>query len=391
MGESLGELKSVIRNCLVIDNHAHNLLLPDKLDIYDLATSTTEAQELALKDTFTSLPHIRGANQLKELYGCDKDADWNSILAKRAQVLAEDPTGLIRKCLEGTHTILMDDGLNADDVHPYHFHDQFTVGKTRRIVRIETEAQDVMKGLMENPERKFSTDSDGKDSLWVEFARLFEHRIKSLIDDPEVVGFKSVVCYRTGLDVEPEHLTESALAAAIDDFHLYVDDVVQGKYRIAHKGVNDFLVGGTLQLLTSSLNETDMSKPIQFHTGLGDSDINLLRSNPAHLQPLIEAYPRVPFVILHSSYPYTREAGYLATVFANAYLDVGEVFPMLSRDGQLSVLKQSLELTPTSKLLWSTDGHFFPETYWLANKQFREALNQVRALLFQPTSNSSQY
>ncbi|KAL9085956.1 MAG: hypothetical protein Q9165_007318 [Trypethelium subeluteriae] len=377
MDASLHELRSVVHGCPVIDNHAHNLLLPDKLHAYEFATITTEAQGAALEDTYTSLSHIRGVNQLKELYGCDKDADWNSVLARRAQVLTDDPLGLVQKCLEGTHTILMDDGLDADTVHPYTFHDQFTIGKTRRIVRIEAEAQDAMRMLMENPDRKFSTDSAGKDSLWVEFAREFEQRIKNLILDPEVVGFKSVVCYRTGLDVEPEHLSESALGAAIDDFHLYVDNAARGQYRIEHKGVNDFLVGGTLQLLSSSRLETGMSKPIQFHTGLGDPDINLLRSNPAYLQAVIEKYPHVPFVILHSSYPYTREAGYLATVFKNAYLDVGEVFPMLSRDGQLSVLRQALELTPTSKLLWSTDGHWFPETYWLANRQFRQAFEQV--------------
>ena len=380
MDEPLNDLRSVIRNCPVIDNHAHNLLLPDKLETIEFTTITTEAQGPALKDVYTSLSHIRAANQLKELYGCDESADWNTILAQRAQILGEDPQGLTRQCFDGTHTILMDDGLDPEIAYPYNFHDQFTVGKTRRIVRIETEAQNIMRGLMENPNRKFSMDSVGKDALWVEFAREYEEQIKNLIHDPEVVGFKSVVCYRTGLDIEPEHLSDSALASSVDDFHLYVDAAAQGKYRIEYKGVNDFLVGGALQLLSSSAGETGTSKPIQFHTGLGDSDINLLRSNPAHLQPIIEKFPQVPFVILHSSYPYTREAGYLATVFSHVYLDVGEVFPMLSRDGQLSVLKQSFQLTPTSKLLWSTDGHYFPETYWLANKQFRHALEQVSRL-----------
>lgn len=85
----------------------------------------------------------------------------------------------------------------------------------------------------------------------------------------------------------------------------------------------------------------------------------------------------MPIVLLHSSYPYTREAGYLATVYKNVYLDFGEVFPMLSQDGQKSVVKQLLELTPTNKLLWSTDGHWFPETYALANAQMREVLSEV--------------
>lgn len=50
---------------------------------------------------------------------------------------------------------------------------------------------------------------------------------------------------------------------------------------------------------------------------------------------------------------------------------------MISQDGQKSVFKQLLELTPTNKLVWSTDGHWFPETYALANAQMREVLSEV--------------
>jgi glutamine synthetase len=82
-------------------------------------------------------------------------------------------------------------------------------------------------------------------------------------------------------------------------------------------------------------------------------------------------------VLLHASYPYTRQAGYLATVYHNVYLDFGEVFPILSKDGQKAVVKEMLELTPADKLLWSTDGHWFPETYALSNMQVREVLTEV--------------
>lgn len=40
-------------------------------------------------------------------------------------------------------------------------------------------------------------------------------------------------------------------------------------------------------------------------------------------------------------------------------------------------MRQALEITPMSKILWSTDGHHFPETYWLGNLQGREALETV--------------
>lgn len=65
--------------------------------------------------------------------------------------------------------------------------------------------------------------------------------------------------------------------------------------------------------------------PVQFHTGLGDNDLDLLVSSPGQMQQIIRAYPKTNFVLLHSSYPYTREAGYLTAMYKNVYLDFGEV------------------------------------------------------------------
>src|SRR5690606_32672319 len=107
--------------------------------------------------------------------------------------------------------------------------------------------------------------------------------------------------------------------------------------------------------------ESQHKKPIQFHTGLGDNDMTLSKASPALLQDFIRAYPTVPIVLLHASYPFTREAGYLASVYANVYADIGLIFPCLSQDGQETALRQILELCPWSKILWSTDGHYFPE------------------------------
>lgn len=93
---------------------------------------------------------------------------------------------------------------------------------------------------------------------------------------------------------------------------------------------------------------------VQFHTGLGDNDIVLSRASPAEMQPLIKAYPNTKIVLLHSSYPFTREAGYLTAVYANVFLDFGEVFPFVSAEGQAAVVRQVLELSPTNKIMWSS-------------------------------------
>ncbi|KAK3700183.1 hypothetical protein LTR37_016062 [Vermiconidia calcicola] len=379
--DSLNELREVIRTCPVIDNHAHNLLRPHGLKTGNLLTITTEASGDALEDTPTSLAHLRAVRQLRQLYDLPAGADWTAILEKRARLLETDADSLTRKCLEGTQTILVDDGLSSGDtIEPYSWHHKFTLSPCKRIVRIETLASDILSALHQQdklPVGVAPADEEACSLGWVTFITAFEQAIAAAVENPEVVGFKSVICYRTGLDIEVRRdidISEDGLRSFRRHF---LPECVARNFRVETKGMNDALVISTCKLIAAGYRQRDIAKPLQFHTGLGDNDINLLDSNPGCLQPLIAAFPTVPIVLLHSSYPYTREAGYLATVYKNCYLDIGEVFPMVSRDGQEKILRQSLELTPWSKLLWSTDGHFFPETYWLANVQGREAMEKV--------------
>ncbi|CAO2656084.1 Nn.00g048870.m01.CDS01 [Neocucurbitaria sp. VM-36] len=375
---SIDQLRHVAKNYPIIDNHAHNLILPKHSGTIPFETITTEAQGRALRDTFKALPHLRAAKQLRQLYECDEDADWEDILEQRVEWLRSDPERLHDRCFEGVHALLIDDGLaGPEKVYPYAYHDRYTKAPSKRIVRIETVAERLMESIVRDAteddlgEVKFLPDT------WVTFTDEFEREIQDAMKDPDVAGFKTVICYRTGLDIEPDY--EHAARAVGHPFERYVKACIRKReYRVKKKALNDYLVLRTLEILSEELPHSDsLSKPLQLHTGLGDNDINLLESNPAYLQPLIEAYPGVPFVLLHSAYPYTREAGYLATVYRHVYLDVGEVFPMVSRDGQRAILRQAMELVPGSKLLYSSDGHWFPETYWLANLQFREVWLEI--------------
>ncbi|MGO9913968.1 MAG: hypothetical protein ACLQIB_04540, partial [Isosphaeraceae bacterium] len=51
--------------------------------------------------------------------------------------------------------------------------------------------------------------------------------------------------------------------------------------RVDGMPLNSYLVNKTAQLISKSSKH---KKPLQFHTGLGDNDITLTRSSPAHLQ-----------------------------------------------------------------------------------------------------------
>ena len=380
-GNSTDELRHIIRTCPVIDNHGHNPLRPHGLRSSELLTITSEASEEALSNTPTTLAHLRAAKQLRKLYDLPIEADWNAILETRNRFLHEDPDGLTRKCLKGTQTILIDDGLgSADDFEPYQWHSQYTLSPCKRIVRIEAVAASILASLHQQwklPVGISIADEEACSLAWVKFITTFEQAIARAIEDDEVVSFKSVICYRSGLSVKVGHdikVTEAGLKSFMEEF---LPTCEPKSFRVESKGMNDALVISACKLIAAGSTEKGKAKPLQFHTGLGDNEISLLASNPGCLQPLFAAFPTVPVVLLHSSYPYTQEAGYLATVYHNVYLDIGEIFPMVSRSGQESIIRQALELTPVSKILWSTDGHLQPETYWLANVQGREVLEKI--------------
>lgn len=375
---TLEQLRHVANNFPIIDSHTHNLILPTDSESIPFESITTEAQGRALRDTFKSLPHLRAARQLRQLYECGEDADWEDILGQRVEWLRSNPQLLHKRCFEGVHALLVDDGLaDPRKVYPFDSHDEYLQAPSKRIVRIETVAERIMQRLL----RDAKDDDLGRPkflpNVWTDFTDDFERDLQDAVRDHDVAGFKTVVCYRTGLDVEPDY--EVAARAVGHPFERYVKSAVRKRsYRIEKKPLNDYIVLRALEILSEKTPHSDsLAKPMQFHVGLGDNDIDLLEANPAYLQKLIEAYPSVPFVLLHAGYPFTKEAGYLTAVYRHVYLDVGEVFPMVSRDGQLSILREALHLAPGSKLLYSSDGHWFPESFYLAHLQFREAWLEV--------------
>jgi predicted TIM-barrel fold metal-dependent hydrolase len=121
--------------------------------------------------------------------------------------------------------------------------------------------------------------------------------------------------------------------------------------------------------------------PVQVHTGFGDADLHLWRSDPSYLKPLVERFAATPFVLLHC-YPFVREAGWMASVYANVFLDLSLTIPFVARPAE--ALREALELAPVSKLLYASDAARTPELFFLAAKRWREALAEVLAESLRP-------
>jgi uncharacterized protein len=153
-------------------------------------------------------------------------------------------------------------------------------------------------------------------------------------------ALKTIAAYRGGLDLERNRIRETLLAAL-------------------------------------EANEASGAPlPVQVHTGFGDSDLSLPRADPSHLKPLVERFRETPFVLLHC-YPFVREAGWLAHVYGNVFLDLSLTIPYVSRPAE--AVREALELAPLTKLLYASDAARTPELYFLAARWWRGALAEVLA------------
>ena len=174
------------------------------------------------------------------------------------------------------------------------------------------------------------------------------------------VAVKSVLAYRHGFDIDPTRPAERAVVEAAARW-------LAGGGRLADPVLLRFVLWCGV----------DTGLPVQLHSGFGDRDLALPQANPALLQPfLTEAEPAgVPIVLLHC-YPYHREAGWLASVFGQVYVDVGLTLSHVGARAA-AVLGEFCELAPFGKLLFSTDAYGLAELYLVGAAQFREALDAV--------------
>ncbi|GMH30183.1 hypothetical protein Nepgr_032026 [Nepenthes gracilis] len=182
-----------------------------------------------------------------------------------------------------------------------------------------------------------------------------------------LVGLKSIAAYRSGLEIDTNVSEKDAEEG--------LSEVLSGgkPVRITNKYLIDYIFTRSLEVAQS------FDLPMQIHTGFGDKDLDLRLSNPLHLRNLLEdkRFLKCRIVLLHASYPFSREASYLAAVYPQVHLDFGLAIPKLSIHGMISSVKELLELAPIKKVMFSTDGYAFPETFYLGAKRAREVVFSV--------------
>ena len=198
-----------------------------------------------------------------------------------------------------------------------------------------------------------------------------EEALDAALQDVRAQGYvalKSIAAYRTGLDIRewPRDEAESS-------FREYKRAAEAGSGRLVHKPLLVTL------LHVAFARAARQEVPVQFHVGYGDADTDLLLGNPLYLRRVLQRpdYRGMPVVLLHECYPYTRQGGYLAAVYENAYLDLSYGIPLLGYGEMLSFTRAALGVAPASKLMYSSDGIGVPELHWISTLDGRRVLGEA--------------
>jgi hypothetical protein len=184
------------------------------------------------------------------------------------------------------------------------------------------------------------------------------------------VGFKTVLAYRTGLAVD----VNVTLAGA--ERGLAADRAAGLAVRRTGKALRDLLFLRVLERCA------DLGRPLQIHTGFGDSEIRLAESDPLLLEEALRtpAGSSADVVLIHGSFPWHEQAGYLASVRPRVWTELS-LCNLFSPATTADRLLRLLDIAPGARITLGSDGHGPPESHWFGIVMLRDAWRTVRERL----------
>ncbi|MEV5549657.1 amidohydrolase family protein [Streptomyces sp. NPDC052309] len=323
----------------LVDHHCHGAVTAD-LDRPGFESLITEGAAWPGVSPFDSPVGLAVRRHCAPVLDLPRHAPADVYLARRAELgWAEVNRRFLTAA--GTEVFCVDTGYAPDRVTTPSELAGPAGAAAYEVVRLESVAEAVAAGGVE---------ADA-------YAEAFRTAAWEAVRRPGVVGVKSVAAYRTGFDLDParppaEEVTDAARRWLARGGRL--DDPVLVRH-----------------LLWTAV---DLGRPLQLHTGFGDSDIRMHRADPTHLTDWLHLTAgTVPVLLLHC-WPYQRQAAYLAAVFERVYLDVGLTLHHVGPARAGAVLAEALEITPFRKLLHSSDAYGVAEFHHLGALAFRHGL-----------------
>jgi len=282
---------------------------------------------------------------LAERLGCEPTRE--AVLAARSEAIRADPIAYAHGLLDAEKVVgvLADDGFPQPPVPPEEFEAGIGV-PVHRVARLEP-------WVLRHREGSFDDLVAG-----------VEHEAAEAAGDPRCVAYKSVIAYRTGLDV-----TAPSLDDASEAFERWRADG-WSETRDHAKPVRDFVLRRALAVARTH------DRPFHFHCGGGDPDIDLTHAGPKGLFPLLRDVQHQPVVLVHGGWPWVLEGAFVASVLPNVYLELSELIPWGWSQVEWSI-EMALGTVPAAKVLYGSDAIYEPEAFYVSARLARAAITRV--------------
>lgn len=311
----------------LVDHHVHGALIED-VDLAGLARHCAETDRLAAAGTsyLDSQLGLSIRRYCAPLLGLEAHAPIEQYVQRR-QALGVDEVNRRLLSATGIGHYLLETGYRGDEILSPSGMATATGVAVDEVVRLESLAEELVRSGSVDP------------ATFVDAYGDYLSRRTA-----QAVGTKTILAYRYGFDIDPTRPAEADVATAAGRWLDHVERT--GVVRVDDPVLLRHVIWAGL----------DRGLPLQVHTGFGDPDLDLSRSDPAQLTPLIKAAEPTgtPILLLHT-YPFARQAGYLARSFTNVYMDVGEGTHYVGARAA-TIVGQSLELAPFGKVLFSSDA-----------------------------------
>jgi uncharacterized protein len=284
--------------------------------------------------------------RLSELLGCEPTRA--AVSETRHRVLMEQGTAYLRRLWEhaGVRAMVVDDGYPLPRVDPRLMAEDAGI-QVHRVVRIEP----VIEAVRANAATYGELEDD------------FSARIEQACAE-DAIAIKSVIAYRTGLDVLEWPRSE------VDAAYRKWADAGFPESRELAKPVRDALLRRTAEVARRA------DRPVHIHCGGGDPSVVLAYARPKDLFPFLDRHRDQPIVLIHSGWPWLEEGAYVASILPRVYLDtsINTAWASLIMDQKLEAI---LGIAPTAKVMFGSDESTEPELAWISAVMAREALERV--------------
>ncbi|MER7715415.1 amidohydrolase family protein [Streptomyces flaveolus] len=323
----------------LVDHHCHGAVVGD-LDRAGFEALLTEGETWPGVSSFDSPVGLAVRRHCAPLLDLPRHAPPDAYLARRSELGAAEVNRRFLRAA-GTGVFCVDTGYAPHRVTTPAGLAGAADAVAYEVVRLEGVAEAVAAGGVE-PDA---------------YAEAFRTAAWQAVRRPDVVGVKSVAAYRTGFGLDPARPSAEEVTRA-------------ARHWLARGGRLDDPVLVRHLLWTA----VDLGRPLQLHTGFGDSDIRMHRVDPTRLTDWLHLIAgTVPVLLLHC-WPYQRQAAYLSAVFERVYLDVGLTLHHVGPARAGAILAEALEITPFRKLLYSSDAYGVAEFHHLGALSFRQGL-----------------